>query len=108
MDHGFPESDWKVFRALYPGALDRFSKSVLDELKSISGDFGRTHHERYLAIYVLLQKRDKQLARLFDNPRRSQMLRQLDAIWSYGLLNREELDRFSESTQKFLGVFVQD
>ena len=65
------ESDWKVFRQLRPIALDRFCWRVLDEIQQVSADTKRSTHERYLAVYDLIQRRDRELADAFNDPRRS-------------------------------------
>ena len=94
------ESDWKLFRQLRPLALERFCQRVLDDLARIADEIGRTPHERYLAIYDLLRQRDRALADLFDNPRRSTALLQLRAIHSHGLLTEAEFAQFSPETRE--------
>ena len=60
------ESDWKVFRQLRPIALDRFCWRVLDEIQQVNADTKRSTHERYLAVYDLIQRRDRELADALD------------------------------------------
>lgn len=95
----FPESDWKVFRELRPIALERFCKRTLEQVQTILGDGSRTHHERYLHVFRLLRTRDDELAHAFNDPRRSRMIVQLAAIHAYGLLETNELERFTERTR---------
>jgi hypothetical protein len=97
--HGFPESDWKVFRELRQIALERFCKRTLEEIQSIVRDGSRTHHERYLAVFRLLRRRDDELAHAFNDPRRSRVIGQLVAIYASGLLEPDELERFTERTR---------
>jgi hypothetical protein len=66
--------DWKAFRQLREIALERFCERVLQELDAISRDVSRTQHERYVSVFGLLQDRDDELGRAFNNPRRSQMI----------------------------------
>jgi len=94
-----PESDWKIFRELYSRALERFCQRVLADVERISGDSKKTAQERYLKVYRLVTNRDQDLARAFDGPRRSQVISQLTLMYSMGLLEPEELDRFSDSTR---------
>ena len=89
------ESDWKLFRQLRPLALERFCQHVLGDIGRIAQDTGRTTHERYRAIYDLVRHKDRVLADLFDDPRRSTALLQLRAIHSHGLLTEDEFARFS-------------
>ena len=95
MSRDIRESDWKLFRELRPLALARFCESVLDEIARVTADRTKTPHERYLEIYQLVRKRDKRLAEVFDDVRRSTALLQLSLIHADGLLTAEEIARFS-------------
>ena len=106
MAYELPEKDWKIFREIQRAALDRFCGRVLDDIEAVRSDVSRTHHERYLTIYSLLQRRDKRLGEAFDNPRRSQMLWQLELMWSRGLINEEEMSRFSEETRSYIAFLT--
>jgi hypothetical protein len=99
MRHGYPESDWKAFRALREKVLERFCKRILAELDSLRTDGSRTHHERYLDIWGLMRKRDNDIADAFNNPKRSQMINQLIAMHKHDLLEQTELDNFSPDTR---------
>jgi hypothetical protein len=102
MASGVSESEWKVFRELREVALERFCKRVLDEVERVRSDALRSHHERYLDVYSLLQDRDEKLAQAFNDPRRSRMMWQLAAIHSLGLLEPGELARFTAETRQSL------
>jgi hypothetical protein len=106
--HQFPESDWKTFRELRDLALERFCKRALDDLASVLTKRSSRHHERYLEAYRLLRARDKELARAFDDPRRSRMLTQLLAIYAYGLLEPQELGRFTAQTRSTIEGLAKD
>ncbi len=99
------ESDWKRFKALRELALERFSERVLLEIGRIGGDLGKSHHERYLDIYKLIQKRDKELARAFNDLRRSTAIMQIGLFRSHGLLTDDEFSRFSEDLRHVLEGF---
>jgi hypothetical protein len=98
--HEFPESDWKIFRELRDVALERFCKRVLDHAAHLCLNSATSHHESYLALCRWLQDRDDELAKAFDDPRRSRMLWQLAAIRSLGLLDSGEFARLSASTRE--------
>jgi len=89
------ESDWKVFKRLREIALERFCERILGEIARIGSDIGMSQRERYLAIFRLLQKRDKEIAPIFDYLRRSTAVMQLCAFRSHDLLTEEELRQFS-------------
>jgi hypothetical protein len=100
--HDIKESDWKVFRQLREIALDRFCRRILDEIRAISEDTGRSPHERYLATYELTRRRDREIADAFNDPRRSRAYIQLLYILSLDLLTEEELSRFGPEMQASL------
>ncbi len=93
------EPDWKVLRRVHPLALERFCERVLAEIDRVSRDGVTSHHERYLEIFRILQQRDREMARLFDNPRRSDALTMLAQIRSQGLLTEDEFSSLSSETR---------
>ncbi len=93
------ESDWKLFRQLQRLALDRFSQGILDEIAVTSTVDSKSHHQRYLDIFNLIQQRNEEMAEAFDNPRRSTAIIQLASIVSHGWLTEEEFLRFGEETR---------
>src|SRR5688572_13632324 len=99
MERGIRESDWKLFRELRAVALDRFCHRTLAELGRLANDSTKSHHERYLTVFELLRRRDRELADVFDNPGRSTALLQLALIQSRDLLSKEEFARFSPETR---------
>jgi hypothetical protein len=94
-----PERDWKLFRQLQPLALERFCEKLLSDIQDIS-ESGQTAHERYLRVFKIVRKQDKELATLFDDPRRSNAWFQLSLIHSHDLFTLEEMQRFSPETQE--------
>lgn len=107
MPRDFPESDWRVFRELREVALERFCDRVLIEIDKLSAHSDRSFHDRYIAIYRLLQRRDRELAHAFDAPRRSQAIAQLAVISALGLLEPGELMRFSSATRDSTAALVE-
>ena len=89
------ESDWKLFKPLRQIALERFCGQVLDEVARIGSDDSKSRHERYLAIYRLMEERDKKIDPIFDSVRRSTMVLQLCAFRSWNLVTEQELHQFS-------------
>ena len=103
------ESDWKKFTKLKKTALERFCGSVLDETRVLCDREDLTAHERYLGLYKTIQKRDKELGRVFDGHSRSRADWQLRDMYNKGLVTDEELSKFSEETQNLVIVrFVDD
>lgn len=90
------EADWKRLRELKPIALDRFCRRVLSDIERACSDSTATSHERYLAVYDLLRKRDKELGLMFDGLSRSSAVRKFLLMHRAGLLTEDEVAAFSE------------
>jgi hypothetical protein len=103
-----PESDWKAFREIRELALQRFCERVLEELVALTQDRSRSTHERYLAVFRLIQERDEQLADAFNDPARSRMLLQLANICALGVLSSSELERLTRETRSILESLAKD
>ena len=101
-----PESDWKIFRELRSVALERFCQGVLDEIGKISSNKNQSSHERYLAVFKLLQRRDDELADAFNDARRSNAYFHLAHIQGHNLLDEEEFSRFSPETRALVEVIL--
>src|SRR6267378_1997103 len=82
MSRDILERDWKVFREIHPLARERFCERVLSESARASSAPDQGAHERYLKVYEMIRDRDKEIAALFDNPRRSTALGQISMIAS--------------------------
>src|SRR5436309_3200579 len=95
MTRTISEADWKILRQLHPLALERFSQRTLDEVARLTAATSETAHARYLAVYKLLQRRDRELADAFNDLRRSTAFSRLAHILAHGLFTDEEIARFS-------------
>jgi hypothetical protein len=102
MPREIKEADWKLLKQMAPVARERFCQRILEEIDRLGSDSSKSHHQRYLDIFAVLQRRDHEIARAFNNMRRSTALTQLAAIYSYELLTEEELSRFSPETQSVI------
>ena len=106
MGREISQADWKLFRQLHPIALERFCARVLSDVGRLVSDTDKSAHERYLAVFELVRRRDKELAEAFDDLRRSTAWRQLAVIRSWGLVTEEEFARFSPETRGAVQVFL--
>lgn len=102
------ESDWKRFRELHRVAIERFCQKALSELEQIKSDDTKSFHQRYSEIFTLVQDRNHEMARTFDNPRRSSALFQLAAMRSQNLVSDEEFECFSEETRGLITLLLGD
>jgi len=100
------ESEWRTLRELLKVSLERFCERILKEIQEISEQSDKTFHERYLAVYRLIRERDEEVAGAFNDPRRSNALHKLIALWSLKLISTEELGRFEPGTQETVKSLV--
>jgi hypothetical protein len=100
------EPDWKVLRRVHPLALERFCERVLAEIDRVLRNGAPSPHARYLQIFRILQQRDREMARLFDNPRRSHALTMLAQIRSQGLLTEDEFSSLSPETRATIQMLL--
>lgn len=75
------KSDWKLLRCLHTVAL-----------------------ERYLSLFNYFSQRNKEVARLFDDLRRSTARLHIIGLKRSGLLTDEEFAQFSEETQTLIAT----
>jgi hypothetical protein len=101
-----PERDWKVFRELREVALGRLCDKILIETKAAIDDPAKSSHEKYLKLYELIQRRDAEIARAFNDLRHSTAIIQIGIIYKMGLFTREELQRFSPETLDVAALYV--
>jgi len=97
-----PERDWKLLRELKPVTLERLCERILRGASQIAAASGATKHQRYLKLYAMVQKQNREVAMAFDDHRRSTALSKIVQIHRRGLFTEEEFARFSEETRKFV------
>ena len=100
MSSPIPESDWRQFKRVHNELLERYCARVLDELAANLKSGDGTAHDRYVRAYKLLKNRDEDLARAFDDFRRSTAVLQLAIMRRMHLLTDEDLSGFSAQTQE--------
>jgi len=106
MTREIKESDWKILRQVHKEALERFCDQVLSEIERISSDSAKSFHQRYLDIWKVLRRRDKELGETFDNLRRSTAFFQLASMKGRGLLTEDEFSRFSEEIREIVALLL--
>jgi hypothetical protein len=106
MSRTISEPDWKIFRQLHQVALERYCENILDDAQQALSDPSGTAHERYLVLYRLMEKRNKEVARIFNDFRRSTALQYLAVIQAEHLLTEEEMSRFSPETRELVQVLL--
>ena len=99
MQREIKESDWKLLSQLRTATLERFCQRILFEIEGINANNAISAHERYLEIYQVIERRDKEVAQIFNDHRRSGALSELAAIQSRSLLTPEKFLRFSQEAR---------
>jgi hypothetical protein len=93
------EADWKVLRRAHPLALERYCERVLAEVERVTRNSVQSAHQRYLDIFKIVEQRDREMANIFDDPRRSSALTMLALLRSEGLLMEDEFSSLSPGTR---------
>ena len=100
MSSEIPESDGRRFKEIRAKAEERYCRRILEEVAAIvSGEVARIAYNRYLKVYKWIQERDDQMAKAFDDLRRSTAVMQLGIMRRMKLLTDEDLGLFSERTR---------
>ncbi len=100
------ESDWKLFRQVHSEALERFCKQILLEIERINADRTKGFHEKYLDIWKVLKRRDKEMAQTFDDIRRSTAWTRLASMRGLGSLTEDEFLRFSQEAREVVDLML--
>ena len=107
MPREITEADWKLFRQLREVALERFCERALADVSNAIEQVGQTSHDCFLRLLHLVNRQNKELASLFDDPRRSTAVQQLALIRKRGLLTDDEFRRFDDRTRDSVEVILQ-
>lgn len=106
MSYESAEQDWRILRQLEPVALERHCQATLERIAQIASDKTKNYHERYRAIWRVMQERDDEVVETFDDMRRSRALMRICALRTHRLLTEEEFARFSEQTRSAVEAIV--
>ena len=107
MPREIKESDWKIFRRLHPVALERFCQRVIAEINQTTSNSTGDHHKRYLEVFNLTMERNEQMARAFDDMRRSKAFILLANIIESDLLTSEEISELSSEARAAVEVILE-
>lgn len=99
MPSDIPESDWRHFKEVQQLLLERYCAQTLADLSAVVTTTDGTAHDRYLRVFKLIHQKNKDMARAFDDFRRSTAVMQLGIMRRMELLTDEELSVFSPETQ---------
>jgi len=80
---------------------------VIEEINQATSNCTEDFHERYLEVFQLIKKRDKEIAWAFDDMRRSNAIILLANIMESDLLVDEEFSQFSPETRESVEVIIK-
>jgi len=90
------ETDWKIFKQIKEKAIEKYCSNAFADFSEIINDKNGQVHDRYLRLYKLVQKRDKELGSIFNDHSRSKATMQLLLMRSAGLADYELLQKLSD------------
>lgn len=91
---------------MHPLALERFCERVLAEIEQVTKNGMQSAHQRYVDIFRIVEQRDRDIARLFHDPKRSHARMMLTGIRSEGLLTDDELSASSPKTRSAIEMLL--
>jgi hypothetical protein len=100
------ESDWKFLRRVHTVALERYCEQILLEIRHVNLDKSKSFHQRYLDIFKVLHRRDKEMAETFDGLRRSRAYFQLASMKSRGMVTGDDILCFSQETRDAVNLIL--
>src|SRR5580692_864483 len=95
-----------MLRRVHPLALERFCERVLAEIEGVTHNGAQSSHQRYLDIFKIIERRDREMARIFDDPKRSNSLTMLARMRSDGLLTEDEFSSLSLETRSAIELLI--
>jgi hypothetical protein len=100
------ETDWKVLRRVHPLARDRYCEDVLAEIERVTHNSAQSTHQRYLDIFKIIERRDREIASIFNDPKRSNALTMLARMRAAGLLKEDEFLSLSPLTRSAIELLL--
>ena len=100
------EKDWKVFRKLLPGWQEAFMGKLLEEYAAILVQ-NTNPSERFWKLEDRIYK-DKRLAGVSVDMRRSRMIENITELLSEGAITMDDLNEFSEEFRERIRLIIED
>ena len=98
MFNSIEEDDWKKLRKIQKKILDRLCERILEKAKKQINK-NQDPYDSYLALFKLIHKQDKIIAKTSDDLRRSNAIEKIINMVQEGLLTEEEFEQFSPKTK---------
>ena len=101
------ESGWRDFRKLREEALRLLCERALVEVRAAADAPERSEHQRFLDVLETVVERNEDIARAFDNPRRSAVIPHLVAMWDLELLSPDLVSKSGSELRKIISRVEQ-
>ncbi|USX24367.1 hypothetical protein NHH73_17245 [Oxalobacteraceae bacterium OTU3CINTB1] len=102
------ESDWRHVRDLKPVLLDRYCRRILSEFEKIASKHDEPAHPRYLALFKLVDERDRELGDMFNDLKRSNAIFKILFLRQNGVFTEAEFAGFSDETKSRITLLQGD
>ena len=86
--------------------LECFCERVLGEIDGIGRDNARSFHQGYSDVDQIVGRCNREIERMFDDPRRSNAITLLAQMRTNGLLMEDEVSQLSEKTRAAIEFLV--
>ncbi|MGB5450860.1 MAG: hypothetical protein WBN00_02105 [Sedimenticolaceae bacterium] len=101
---GIKEKDWRTIRALKNEKLNAVCADILNEINQEISNKEEQNHKAYLKVWEIVNTRDKDVADMFNDLRRSNAVYKLALWYKNGYLTEKELNEFSEETRSTINA----
>ncbi|MGB5614934.1 MAG: hypothetical protein WBM67_20035 [Sedimenticolaceae bacterium] len=101
---GIKEKDWRTIRALKNEKLNAVCADILNEIYQEISNKEEQNHKAYLKVWEIVNTRDKDVADMFNDLRRSNAVYKLALWYKNGYLTEKELNEFSEETRSTINA----
>ncbi|MDC9729742.1 MAG: hypothetical protein PSN04_10535 [Methyloprofundus sp.] len=95
-----PEQDWKKIRSLKDKVLNAVCADILNEINKEYMAKGNDNHKAYLKTWDIVNTKDKDIADMFNDLRRSNAIFKLALWYQQGYLTDNDAKEFTEQTYK--------
>jgi hypothetical protein len=100
-----PESDWKYLRTIMPEMLETLCKRINNKASQILTNAQLSEHEKFVGLQEHVFKKNKIIARWFDDWRRSNIPIKLLALKQERLLTDKNASHLSEETLERIAIY---
>ena len=104
---GIPEQDWKRVKALKDKILNAICADILDEINQEIKNKEDNNHKAYLRVWEIVNTRDKDIADMFNDLKRSNAVFKLSLWYKNGYLTEKELNDFTQETQSTINALCK-